>query len=126
MTQSLEDYLETILLLTEEKSVARVKDISEKMNVKKPSVVTALKELENRNYIFHEKYGYIELTTEGKSEAVMIFNKHKLLKRFLKDTLGVSEENSEKDACIIEHFLSDETLDRIDLFMKKNKGIQNG
>jgi DtxR family transcriptional regulator, Mn-dependent transcriptional regulator len=121
MTQSLEDYLETIYLLTEEKKVARVKDISEKLNVKKPSVITALKDLERRNFILHEKYGYIELTFDGLNEAKIIFKKHTMLKNFLTNVIGVSEIIAETDACSIEHCLSEETLSKIEIFMNKYK-----
>jgi DtxR family transcriptional regulator, Mn-dependent transcriptional regulator len=121
MTQSLEDYLETIYILIKDKKVARVKEISEHLNVKKPSVINALKELESRKYISHEKYGYIELTDDGRSEAVCIFDKHKMLKKFLIDVIGVSDAIAEKDACAIEHCLNQETLDKIEKFMKGYK-----
>ncbi|OHD06469.1 MAG: hypothetical protein A2086_01800 [Spirochaetes bacterium GWD1_27_9] len=121
MTKSLEDYLEAIFILTEEKRVARVKDLSQKLNVKKPSVINALKELENRHFVSHEKYGYIELTDEGKNEAQTILNKHIMLKRFLKDIIGVSEEVAENDACSIEHYLNIETLQKIEIFMDNYK-----
>jgi DtxR family transcriptional regulator, Mn-dependent transcriptional regulator len=121
MTQSLEDYLEAIYVLILHKRVARVKEISESMNVKKPSVINALKELENRKYISHEKYGYIELTNEGLGTAKIILDKHIMLKGFLEGVIGVSEEVAEVDACSIEHCLNKETLDKIEKFMKGYK-----
>ena len=118
MTQSLEDYLETIYLVVRDKNVARVKDISERMNVKKPSVIHALKELGDRGFIVHEKYGYIELSEAGKSEAEKIFETHTLLKNFLLKILGVSEETAENDACQMEHVVSQETLNKIKNIVK--------
>lgn len=113
MTQSLEDYLKNIYFITNEKKVARVKDISEKMRVKKPSVINAVKELQNRGLVIHERYGYIDLTDEGLKRAQSITQKMQLVKRYLVEVLKVSEQNAEKDSCEMEHFLSKETLDRI-------------
>lgn len=121
MTQSLEDYLETIYLIIQTNKVARVKEISERMNVKKPSAINAIKELGKRGLLHHEKYGYIELTDEGIKAAEIIFEKHKMIKKFLIDVLGVSEEVAENDACQMEHILTKETLDSIEKFMTKNK-----
>lgn len=113
MTQSLEDYLKNIYLIINEKKVARVKDISEHMNVKKPSVINAVKELQNRGLVIHEHYGYIDLTDEGIKQAESITKKMELVKRYLIEVLHVSEANAEKDSCEMEHILSKETLDRI-------------
>jgi DtxR family Mn-dependent transcriptional regulator len=117
MTPSLEDYLESVYLLVEEKKVARVKDVAEKLGVKKPSVINAVRELESRGFLNHEKYGYIDLTDTGGVKAREILKKHVMLKRFLLELIGVSEENAEKDACRIEHYLSDETLEKLEKFM---------
>jgi DtxR family Mn-dependent transcriptional regulator len=116
MTQSLEDYLEAIYILINQKKVARVKEVSEMLSVKKPSVITALKELKARNFIQHEKYGYIELTEEGRKEAGRILDKHQLLKKFLIEVIGVNESQAETEACSIEHYLSTETAEKIRKF----------
>lgn len=118
MTQSLEDYLEAIYLIIGEKKVARVKDISEKMNVKKPSVINALKELQARNLIDHQKYSYVELTETGDKEARKIYGRHVLLENFLMHVLGVSEKVARTDGCKLEHILSPETLERIETMTK--------
>jgi len=123
MTQSLEDYLETIYLIIKDNKVARVKDIAERLNVKNSSVNKACKELNDKNYIIHEKYGYIQLTSKGLGKAQKIFARHKLIKKFLLTILNVSEENSEKDACIIEHYLSGETIEKMEVFLSNNSGI---
>ncbi|MGC8771578.1 MAG: metal-dependent transcriptional regulator [Brevinematia bacterium] len=83
MTQSLEDYLEAIYLLCLDKKVARIKDISEKMAVSKPSVIQAIKELKNADFLVQEPYGYIELTVKGTEKAKEILKKHNILKEFL-------------------------------------------
>jgi DtxR family Mn-dependent transcriptional regulator len=117
MTQSLEDYLEAIYVISLDKKVARVKDISIKLDVKMPSVINALRELKDLNYLLQERYGYIILTDKGIKMARLILKKHKMLKDFLVRVLGVSEVNAEADACRMEHFLTDETLARIENFM---------
>lgn len=114
MTQSLEDYLKNIYLIILEKKVARVKDVSERMNVKKPSVINALKELQARGLVDHEKYGYIELTQTGRSEAENIYGRLNLLKNFLVHVLGVSDATAQTDGCKLEHILSPETLEKIE------------
>ncbi len=119
MTQSLEDYLEAIYLLCLDKKVARIKDISEKMSVSKPSVIQAIKELKNADFLVQEPYGYIELTVKGTEKAKEILKKHNILKEFLVKIIGVSLENAEKDACKIEHIISDETFSKIIKFMRK-------
>ncbi|MCX7821285.1 MAG: metal-dependent transcriptional regulator [Brevinematales bacterium] len=119
MTQSLEDYLEAIYILCLDKKVARIKDISEKLAVSKPSVIQAIKELKNENLLIQEPYGYIELTSSGLEKAKQILKKHNILKKFLEEILGVSTENAEKDACKIEHIISEETFTKIIKFMRK-------
>ncbi|OHD56422.1 MAG: hypothetical protein A2Y33_15645 [Spirochaetes bacterium GWF1_51_8] len=118
MTKSMEDYLETVYLIIRDNKVARVKDVAERLGVKKPSVITALKELESRKLIVHEKYGYIDLTDNGSKEASLIYSRHVLLKSFLTELLGVPEEVAENEACSMEHVLSPETFVRLEGFIK--------
>ena len=72
-----------------------------------------LHELENRGMITHEHYGAIILTAQGKAAYEKIKFKHDSLKRYLTDVLGVSEETADKDACAMEHIISDETFGKI-------------
>ncbi len=120
MTQSLEDYLEAIYLIIQKKKVARVKDISEQLDVKKPSVINAVKELETRNMVVHEKYGYIELTSLGQAEAAKIYDRHETLRSFLIKVLGLPEDVAEDDACKMEHVLSQQTFHKLKDFMKNH------
>lgn len=119
MTKSLEDYLETIYLVLNDKKVARVKDISNRLSVSQPSVVQAIKELKEKNYLLQEPYGYIELTADGIKKAREVLMKHLILKKFFIKVLGVSEKTAEEDACKVEHFLSDETIIKVKDFLKK-------
>ncbi|MDP3179741.1 MAG: metal-dependent transcriptional regulator [Spirochaetaceae bacterium] len=113
MTESLEMYLETISLLHERNKIARVTDIALELGVSKPSVHAALHELERRGLIRHEHYGEVYLSAEGKEASASIRRRHELLTSFLRGIVGVSAEIAERDACRIEHYLSEETMVRI-------------
>ena len=118
MTQSLEDYLEAIFVLRNEKKTAMVKDVARFLGVKMPSVVKAIHELKKLELVTQESYAPIQLTQEGETLAQHIHSRHKLLRSFL-IKLGVSAENADKDACLMEHILSAETLDRIRIYTEK-------
>lgn len=111
MTTSLEDYLETILVLGSEDG-AHVSSIAMRLNVTMPSVNKAISELKKMKYVTQEPYGVVELTEIGLCHAREILRRHRLLKEFLM-LLSVSEETAEQDACKMEHLLSRESLDRI-------------
>jgi DtxR family Mn-dependent transcriptional regulator len=113
MTESLEMYLETISLLHDRMRIARVTDIARELGVSKPSVHAALHELERRGLIQHEHYGEVFLSAEGRSASQAIRRRHDLLTAFLRETVGVTPEIAEQDACRIEHYLSEETMSRI-------------
>ncbi len=113
ISQSLEDYLEAIFLISLEKGVARVKEVAQMLDVKKPSVVSAVKVLEKLGLVVHEHYGYLELTEEGKEKAREIYRRHTILFRFFHGILGVDEKTAEEDACRIEHHISKKSLARL-------------
>ena len=115
LTQSREDYLETIYKLIEENTVARVKDIAAKLNVRKPSVHTAINELKKHGFVEQERYGYVTLTESGRAEAQKVVQRHEMLREFLL-LLGVPPEVAERDACAMEHLLSQETYDAVEKF----------
>lgn len=118
LSESLENYLETIAFLKRENKVARVKDISKMMGVKNSSVNIALNVLSERGYVIHERYGYVDLTEKGQIIADDIQKKEDLLFSFLHDVLGVERKIALKDACKMEHTISDETLARLIYFVK--------
>ena len=120
MTQSLEDYLETVYLLISEGKPAQVRDIAKALGVTMPSVVKAIRELAKLELVTHEPYHDVALTAKGRRLARMVLNRHELLRSFLMQ-LGVSRRMADKDACTMEHILSAETLDRIRIFTEKNK-----
>ncbi len=119
LSSSLEDYLEAIYILKKGKGFTRVSKIANFLNVKMPSVNSALKILAKKGFIIHENYGYIILTEKGKREAKKIYSRHLILKRFFKDVLGVNEKKAEIDACKIEHHISKESLKKLLNYIEK-------
>lgn len=111
VTSSLQDYLEVILNLIQEKNTARVTDIADRLDIAKPSVIQALTLLKEKGLIVQDRYGPVELTAEGKRYALNIRHRHKVIYGFLTQVLGVSPEAAEQDACLMEHDLSNETFD---------------
>jgi len=120
VTNSLEDYLETIYLLVQANGHARVRDVAQALHVKMPSVIKAVLELKKQGYVTQEPYGAVEMTKDGIVAASQILGRHTLLKEFLL-LLKVDDETAEKDACAMEHFLSAETLVRITEFVKTHR-----
>lgn len=122
----LEDYLETIYLLEKKNKVARVKDIAAARSVKMPTVTEVLKRLTEKGYIVYEPYGYVMTTKKGKEYAKKLYSKHRVLITFLKEVLGLPLEVAEKEGCLMEHHLSEESVRRIEELTKilKEKGIK--
>ena len=120
MTKSLEDYLEEIHVLIRDKGQARVRDVALALHVKMPSVVKAIGELKKLGLATQEPYGDIELTDEGARMAAQVLGRHTQIKAFLLK-LGVGEANAEKDACLMEHILSAETMERMQEFLDNKK-----
>lgn len=110
--ESVENYLETILVLSKELPVVRGVDIANETGYKKSSVSVAMKNLREMNYISVSDSGYITLTESGRKIAEMIYERHQLLSRWF-TSLGVSKEIATEDACKIEHVISQETFDAI-------------
>ncbi len=122
----LEDYLETIYLLEKRNRVARVKEIAKERNVRMPTVTEVLKKLAGKGFIEYEPYGYVRTTKKGREYAKTVYRKHRILKEFLKDILGLSPEEAEEEGCLIEHFLPCETVRRFEELTRilKKKGIK--
>ncbi len=118
LTPSLEDYLEAIWILGLKRRVVRVRDIIKFLNVKSSSVVGALKALSDRDLVVHERYGYVELTQKGVAVAKEIYERHKMLSKFLHEILGVDPKVAAEDACRMEHHISKETLERLTKFIE--------
>lgn len=116
-----EDYLETILVLHKKTGYVRSIDIATELDYSKPSVSRAMSLLKDDGFITVENDGQILLTKKGYETAEQIYNRHLLITGFLLDVLGVPEQIAEDDACKIEHVISNETTDKLRLFMDKYK-----
>jgi DtxR family Mn-dependent transcriptional regulator len=119
LSESLEDYLEIILQLQTTKTVARSKDVAEKMDIKRGSVTGMLKKLAEKNFVNYEPYGYVTLTPEGKKIAQEIERRHIFLKDFFFRILKVDEETSDRTACRMEHAMNKQTFKKFRDFVKK-------
>lgn len=109
MNASREDYLEAILMLRRSKGSCISVDVANFLGYSKPSVSNAVKKLEAGGLLYRDEGGELLLTDEGREIAEKVLERHGMLKSMF-IALGVSEETAEKDACGIEHILSDETL----------------
>lgn len=107
--ESIEDYLETILSLQKKLGQVRSIDIANEMNFSKPSVSVAMKNLREKGFITTDNSGHILLTESGKKQAEDVLEKHTILTNWLV-SLGVNQEIAQKDACRMEHDMSDETF----------------
>lgn len=112
MQESGEDYLESILVLKEAHGYVRSIDVARHMDFSKPSVSRAMGLLRENGYITVEKDGLIDLTPSGLEIAKRIYERHRLLTTWLV-SLGVPPADAAKDACRIEHDVSDETFQKM-------------
>lgn len=120
MLESGENYLETILILNE-KNNGKVKsiDLAKELNFSKPSVSRAVSILKNEGYIKVESSGYLILTEAGMAKAQMIYDRHKTLTKLFSKIANVTPEIAEKDACRIEHVISNETFYGLKTFLAR-------
>ena len=112
INESAENYLETILELSQTLPVVRSVDIANELGYKKSSVSVAMKNLREKEYITVTDAGFIYLTESGKAIAEMIHERHELLTAWL-TRLGVPEDIASDDACKLEHVLSKESFEAI-------------
>ncbi|MEG0919437.1 MAG: metal-dependent transcriptional regulator [Anaerovoracaceae bacterium] len=117
LKESGEMYLETILILKEEKGNVRSIDIANELGYSKPSVSRAIGILKRDSYINVDAHGNITLTTIGSNIAKTIYYRHQTISSFL-IKIGVSEECSLTDACKMEHIISEETMSCIENYLK--------
>ncbi len=118
LSSTIEEYLQTISHLEKKYRVARVKDIAEKMDVQMPSVTRALKVLKQNKLVNYRRNTFITLTNEGLDLAETINLKHESLTKFLNNLLLVPLEKAKKEACLIKHDVSDDTINRLTRLMK--------
>ena len=118
LTPSTQDYLEVILKLSDEENNVRITDIANSLNITKASVTEAIDLLIEQNLVSKEKYGPVVLTEKGRQEAKKVKIMHKIIYEFLVHSLNVTPETADKDACMIEHVISNETIIRMIDFLE--------
>lgn len=110
--ESGENYLEAILVIKERKGYVRAIDVANELNVSKPSVSRAMSVLKKEGLINVDGLNQILLTDEGKKIADTIYERHRVITKFLV-SLGVDEETAAADACKIEHVISPLSFEKI-------------
>ncbi len=118
-SESLEDYLEAIFVLGSHN--VRSIDIANFLGVSRASVNKAVNNLIDNHLVNKLPYGDISLTTSGLEISKKVENKHRILKRFLIEVLGVEENTANREACGIEHNISDDTARRIEQLVNKEQ-----
>ena len=118
--ESAENYLESILVLKNQKGFVRSIDIANDLGVSKPSVSVAMKNFREEGYITVDGDGYIDLSEKGLEIAKRVYERHEIISEALM-TLGVSRETALDDSCKIEHVISEESFLKIKEFVKTKK-----
>jgi DtxR family Mn-dependent transcriptional regulator len=113
ISPSLEDYLEEILALYGEHDKIRVTDLAAKMKVAKSSVNQAVNKLVELQMLRHETYGPLILTDLGLERAREVWERHRILQKFFAEILGIAPQIASEDACRIEHYISQVTMERL-------------
>ncbi len=121
LQESGEMYLETIHILSQREKGVRAVDVAEYMGFSKPSVSRAVGLLRSGGYLDLDASGCLVLTDEGRLVAGRTYERHLFLTDFFV-SIGVKKETAEKDACKIEHDLSDETFQAMKAYVKKQQG----
>lgn len=125
--QSMEDYLEAILMIKEKKGYCRSIDVANKLGYSKPSVSIAVAKLRQEGYLEEKSTdGHLELTAAGVEIARKMAERHRFFKEWLIH-LGVDEKTAYEDACGIEHWLSEESFSKMRAFItEKESKDHNG
>ena len=118
LSASLEDYLEAIFHLAGEHTVARSKDIAERLAVSRASVTGALRALSQKGLVHYKPYGVVSLTGKGLAEAKKVAYRHATLESFFTDILGLENPLARESACRAEHALGQQVVGRLTKYME--------
>ena len=116
LTSTIEDYLESILFISEKKGYAQVTEIARFLKISKASVTEMISKLKSHNLVNYEKYGTITLTSVGMIIARRVKDRNEIWKTFL-ELIGVNPEVADVDCCLMEHNLSKETITKLKEFI---------
>lgn len=118
-----EDYLEAIYRISIEGSAfdgtVRSVDVADRLGVSKASVNKALSTLKESGMVAQTRYGRVSLTEEGRRYAALVWRAHRALRTFLEKDLGVEAETADIEACLMEHALSANTMERLIAYLEK-------
>lgn len=120
LSTSMQDYLEAILELGEGEDTVRITDIANRLKIAKASVNQTIAKCKEKGLVRQQAYGPVELTEKGREAAERVRQKHRKLRRFLVEVLGVDPDIAEKDACLMEHAVSAQTMERLTEFLLNN------
>lgn len=120
LSPSMQDCLEAILELEERDNSVRITDIANKLKIAKASVNQTIGKFKDMGLVRQQVYGPVELTDDGRDTANKIIQRHRKLKKFLYEVLGVDPETAEKDACLMEHAVSPQTMECLTSFLCRN------
>jgi DtxR family transcriptional regulator, Mn-dependent transcriptional regulator len=120
LSLALEDYLETMLEIAEKEKEIRVTDIAESLQITKATVSETMHKLKKMGMVEQKNYGPVSLTERGRQEALQIRKRHRVIKKFLVEVLDVDHKTAEKEACLMEHILSNATMKKLAAFVAKN------
>ena len=118
LSSNMEDYLEAIFHISEEKQAARAKDIADRVQVNKSSVTGALRSLSEKGLVNYAPYDIITLTAKGRKLAVEIVRRHEALKDFFIKILLIEKDEAEEASCKVEHAVSKNIIDRLIRFVE--------
>ena len=121
LSESLEDYLETIFLLVEATKVARSRDIAARLKVNRSSVTGALQALSERGLVNYEPYGFVTLTKEGEGIAKKVLYRHRVLRDFMINVLSIDPVMANDTDCRMEHAVPKLVVDRLVAFAESWK-----
>jgi len=119
-----EEYIEVIFDIVKKKGYARVKDVALMLDVGLSTVSEMFQKLSNEDYINYEKYSGVTLTEKGEKLAKQLENRHGTIKSFL-ELLGLSHEIADKEACVLEHVMEKETIERLTCFVDFIGSVDN-
>lgn len=122
--ESGEDYLETILMLQNKNGSVRSIDIARELGYTKASISRAMSILKKSEYITMDGSGQIEFTAKGLNKAKEVYERHQIITTYLIKALGITEETASNDACRIEHIISEESFEKIKLYVNKETSTQ--
>lgn len=124
INESAENYLETILILSNKLPVVRSVDVANELDFKKSSVSIAMKNLKSNGHITVTDAGFIYLTESGREIAEKVYERHRFISSWL-ISLGVPEDIATEDACKMEHIISNESYVAIKDYIKANTKENN-